>query len=507
MDQLELMDSVSDEGSADREIEELNLLVLQLCRSFLDGAIKSSNQIHRQGGLQAAMELLQMAKSEDPGTLYTLSTGPCSKVCESVVDIYSSDDSGNGDPDMVYMALEIMSLLCIQSCQSVSVCKISLSILRGSCSPNPYVFLRMYQMLTNFLQERPLTMNVNDTLLCTVAATVANSLNMVLVNAAIPDLLSISWQCAYMFLSCNYEDVCECFVENWEAVYCISTSIDDENYVHLIQQGDASKETPLKWLLATIDVFSFKSFSLPSIRRQWWGIQERSHDVKEETTHADFICTRLLDLSLDKHWDLAILKKFEEPISSRLSSEDSIFLCCVSGRILGHFMIKFLGPEKDSMSELQYSVKEKNHEPFLFLMKNSLSLLEKYFYLLEESLLYMCSDSVNGVLNTVNVMLHKILFELGSFEPRINESDLFLILSKRVVLVESISYLLCSVAKQRASIITQQVLPRAIKFCEIIVLVLTKVKLMLERNSTHVSVLYHLLKKFSRLHIALTEDF
>jgi hypothetical protein len=488
------------DAAASEEEEEANaadlLRAIQLCREFFSCLDGSADEDTRLAALEAGEQLLAM--SLDQCACAALhAAGVCVDVCEAVVTGYvasaaatSASASGGGgeDPTAACMAAGVLANMCEHGfCPDLSA--MLLRCLDGEQAPDASFLRVLFRLITNVVGECTLDIGppIGAPWVAAIIPATARVLNMVLVTALDPMLLSTSWSCVYMLLACDDYTITDSFAANWDGILCIRQSLEPDSYVILIQGGSESESsdgTAFKWLLAVVDILEYRSFFIPSMHRLWHERQsgpaaaptyssEQSLETDtggpSRSPSRDLIVARLLDLSLAIHWGFSIMQKSDDQISHSLSDDDSFLLSSVLGRLITHYLSTLDCYNKSNSNAVQN-----------FLVGSISILLSTHVCVLEEALLRLDQGTVMGVLVVVNSLWRaaRVVMNL----PNCGNCDIrdfyFTIYGRKNCALKSIAYLFNSTDILKILAIGDQgdiLLMQAATFSELVVIVHTQV--------------------------------
>lgn len=370
---------------------EKEFFITQLCREFLAvGAEVNAAEVGRVR-LAAAEQLKAISSNSNHCNLGSLDL--CLDVCQAValqhVDFVS-------DPIYASIALSILVDLTEGGVRQIDFSDIFKHFC-GSCDlPNADILLELYRLAINEA-ESCIDNTIPASQLIEVLPNLAGALLFTITYALDFQLIEQAWCCIYTLLQFENQPFTDILMSNLDIVYGIRTSLSDGNLLMLIQQGE---NTGFKWVLACIDIVSYRSCHNQCVCRRW--------SLREQDTECIDVIIRLLDLTLDKHWGLAILAKGEECMTSQLSQEDYFMLSSVLSRVLIQVLPGFctaLSAENGTAT---------SNVLFRYLLHNAPQLISKQLQVLEECLLYTDPAIIGGTSTLLSILMN-IAYEILPF--------------------------------------------------------------------------------------------
>lgn len=142
------------------------------------------------------------------------------------------------------------------------------------------------------------------------------SLNIVFVNSLDACLLSCAWHCVYTILSAESVAKDFRFSKRWDFMLCITSALEAESYVLLIQRLlPHEAESPCFWLMPCIRLIARRGKEA-----ELYGV-----DLAEYNNWRDFVTIKLMDLLLDHNWGFSI--STEKSIFTTPTVEQELLFC------------------------------------------------------------------------------------------------------------------------------------------------------------------------------------
>lgn len=357
---MEINSSNSDTESQETAMKE-HLQIISLCRKVLIGSLPttvtsasaSEPETPRSGWTQSALHALEelLAISMDPsGPREDLLGGDvsCSNVCSMVVEKFAMS-CGKESPTAARLALSVLANLSDHHQMTSDLSEMLVSLMDVACCHDAPMLRQVCRLIANEVRRRHASFKrCNNNGASTAAdsdstaswipklmTATAIMFNFVLVNTVDTKLLQTAWSCVHAIIDCADPVVCSTFADHWDGPDCTYSCLSSGSYLLLVQKDDMNNDTALKWLLMSVESLSSREKSVPALHSLWC-----SASAVYPGLDYDLITARIVDLSLDQHWEMnSRLQRPNDHMLRSLSIEDSVLMASMLGKLLCTYLI------------------------------------------------------------------------------------------------------------------------------------------------------------------------